>query len=214
MGIGYLGEVAEGPDGNLYQWVGGVDGLGNPVGFWKRLRRGLRSITRRTLPLVQRAAAFVPGPYGAAIAAGLRTATPFLRQAGVANGDSIGTPYEAAEGSLYEVQGIDDDELRGLEEDEIQGLADDEELRGLEDDQVDGLAADEEDLRGLAQEDELRGYGEDDIQGFAEDEVQGVDGYLRQDEMKGVGAFVPNAESQTPWFKAPNQAPPLWAPIW
>ena len=28
MGIGYLGEVRQGPDGNLYQYVQGVDGLG------------------------------------------------------------------------------------------------------------------------------------------------------------------------------------------
>ena len=39
MGIGYLGEVRQGPDGNLYQYVQGVDGLGNPIGgFWSRLR--------------------------------------------------------------------------------------------------------------------------------------------------------------------------------
>ena len=38
MGIGYLGEVRQGPDGNLYQWMQGVDGLGNPVGFWGKLR--------------------------------------------------------------------------------------------------------------------------------------------------------------------------------
>ena len=32
MGVGYLGEVRQGPDGNLYQYVQGVDGLGNPIG--------------------------------------------------------------------------------------------------------------------------------------------------------------------------------------
>ena len=45
MGIGYLGEVRQGPDGNLYQYVQGVDGLGNPIGgFWSRVRRGLRKV--------------------------------------------------------------------------------------------------------------------------------------------------------------------------
>ena len=34
MGVGYLGEVRQGPDGALYQYVQGVDGLGNPIGFW------------------------------------------------------------------------------------------------------------------------------------------------------------------------------------
>ena len=42
MGIGYLGEVRQGPDGNLYQYVQGVDGLGNPIGgIWSRLKRWL-----------------------------------------------------------------------------------------------------------------------------------------------------------------------------
>ena len=39
MGIGsYVGEVRRGPDGQVYQWVEGVDGLGNPIGFWKAVR--------------------------------------------------------------------------------------------------------------------------------------------------------------------------------
>ena len=38
MGIGsYVGEVRRGPDGQVYQWVEGVDGLGNPIGFFKKL---------------------------------------------------------------------------------------------------------------------------------------------------------------------------------
>ena len=58
MGIGYLGEVRQGPDGNHYQYVQGVDGLGNPVGgFWvlKRLAR-----RRRALPFVQQFAPLFP----------------------------------------------------------------------------------------------------------------------------------------------------------
>ena len=40
MGIGsYVGEVRRGPDGQVYQWVEGVDGLGNPIGFWKGLKK-------------------------------------------------------------------------------------------------------------------------------------------------------------------------------
>jgi hypothetical protein len=55
MGIGRYGEVREGPDGRHYQWVQGIDGLGNPIGFWRglrRLRRRLRSVVRRALPAV------------------------------------------------------------------------------------------------------------------------------------------------------------------
>jgi hypothetical protein len=38
MGIGnYVGEVRRGPDGQVYQWVEGVDGLGNPIDFFKKL---------------------------------------------------------------------------------------------------------------------------------------------------------------------------------
>ena len=40
MGIGnYVGEIRQGPDSQLYEWVEGVDGLGNPVGFWKKIKK-------------------------------------------------------------------------------------------------------------------------------------------------------------------------------
>ena len=52
MGVGYLGEVRQGPDGALYQYVQGVDGFGNPIGgFWSRLKK----LTARALPIAQRA---------------------------------------------------------------------------------------------------------------------------------------------------------------
>ena len=115
MGIGYLGEVRQGPDGNLYQYVQGMDGLGNPIGgFWSRLKRGLRTGLR----LAQRGASFIPGPYGAAIATGLKLATPLLQKAGVAGYDGIGALYEGPDGSLYQVQGLAaDEELRGIGDD-------------------------------------------------------------------------------------------------
>jgi len=115
MGIGYFGEVRQGPDGNLYQYVQGVDGLGNPIGgFWSRLKRGLKSVHR----LAQRGASFIPGPYGAAIRAGLKIATPILQKAGVAEYEGIGALYEAPDGSLYQVQGLAANE-------ELQGIGDD-----------------------------------------------------------------------------------------
>ena len=125
MGIGYLGEVRQGPDGNLYQYVQGVDGLGNPIGgFWSFVKRGLKAGHR----LAQRGASFIPGPYGAAIRTGLNIATPFLKKAGVAGYDGLGALYQAPDGTLYQqVQGIDDDM-------ELRGLAADEELRGIDED--------------------------------------------------------------------------------
>ena len=55
MGIGsYVGEVRQGPDGQPYQWVHGVDGLGNTIGFWK----SLKSLASKAIPLVTK---FIPG---------------------------------------------------------------------------------------------------------------------------------------------------------
>ena len=115
MGIGYLGEMRQGPDGNLYQYVQGVDGLGNPIGgWWSKLKSGIRKVHS----LAQRGASFIPGPYGAAIATGLKFATPLLQKAGVAGNEGIGALYEASDGSLYQVQGMDaDEELRGIGDD-------------------------------------------------------------------------------------------------
>ena len=54
MGVGFLGEVRQGPDGNLYEWVQGIDGLGNPLGArggWRRfIRRQVQPFMRRALP--------------------------------------------------------------------------------------------------------------------------------------------------------------------
>ena len=61
MGLGsYVGELRRGPDGNLYEWVTGVDGLGNPIGFWKRAFRFVKSAAQG----VARAALsrLIPGP--------------------------------------------------------------------------------------------------------------------------------------------------------
>jgi hypothetical protein len=196
MGIGYLGEVRQGPDGNLYQYVQGVDGLGNPLGFWRRLKRFARGVVRKALPIAQQFAPFIPGG-----AAALTAATPFLKQAGVAG-----------------YQGLnEDDELRGLAEDEeLRGLDEDEELRGIdEDEELRGLSEDEE-LRGLDADEELRGFAEDkELRGVAEEqEMQGIDGYVRQDGMSGLDAYVPQQPPQTHWHVAPAQAPEIWKPLW
>lgn len=210
MGIGsYVGELAEGPDGNLYQWVQGVDGLGNGFGFWKKLRRRLRKVVRRAMPFAQRLAPFIPGG-----SAALMTATPWLQRAGVA-GDGIGALYEAPDGSLYQVQGMDaDDDLQGLEDDD--DLRGDDDLQGLEEEvegfSDDDLSDDGDELRGFA-DDEMQGYGEEDMQGYGDEEVQGVDGYVR-DGVSGVEGFIPDAPRETPWHRAPAQPPPLWSPLW
>jgi len=216
MGVGYLGEVRQGPDGNLYQYVQGVDGLGNPIGgFWSRLKRGLKAVHR----VAQRGASFIPGPYGAAIRAGLKIATPILQKAGVAGYDGLGALYQAPDGTLYQqVQGLDEDEeLRGLDEDEeLRGIDEDEELRGLsEEEELRGLDEDEE-LRGLDADEELQGFAEDeDLRGVGEEQdMQGIDGYVRQEGMSGLEAYVPQEPPQTRWHVTSAQPPEVWKPLW
>jgi hypothetical protein len=157
MGIGYFGEVRQAPDGNVYQWVEGIDGLGNPIGFWKKLRRVLRRVVKKALPIAQRFAPLIPG-VGPAIATGLKVATPILQRAGVASADGLGALYQAPDGSLY-----------GLAEDEdLQGYGEDEDLQGF---------AEDDDLQGFAEDDDLQGMG----QGYVrEDSMQGVEGYVPQ----------------------------------
>ena len=58
MGIGsYVGEIRQGPDGQLYEWVEGVDGLGNAIGFWKGLKKLAGKVVSKAMPLVK----FIPG---------------------------------------------------------------------------------------------------------------------------------------------------------
>jgi hypothetical protein len=126
MGIGsYVGEVRRGPDGQVYQWVEGVDGLGNPIGFWK----GLKRLASKALPLAK----MIPGvgPIISAVKPFCQTLPqlqPFIQQApGIQPVYTLGTKIckvlgkagiagaegaimEAPDGQLYEVvEGIGED---------------------------------------------------------------------------------------------------------
>jgi hypothetical protein len=96
MGLGhYVGEVRQGPDAQLYEWVEGADGVGNPIGFW----RGFKRLARRALPLTR----FIPG-YGTAIYA----AGTAAQRAGLLGTDSTGKIGQGPDGQLYEwVEGVD-----------------------------------------------------------------------------------------------------------
>jgi hypothetical protein len=127
-------------------------------------------------------------------------ATPLLRQAGVTGYNGLGALYEAPDGTVYQVQGLAEDEV-------MRGLAEEEDLRGL---------AQDEELRGLSEEEELRGFGEDEeLRGFAEDEeLRGLgQGYVRQD-LSGLDAYVPQRPPSTRWFVPPAQPPEMWKPLW
>ena len=225
-----LGEIAEGPDGNMYQWVQGVDGLGSAFGFWKRLRK-LRKIVKKAMPLARMAASFVPGA-----SAALTVASPFLRKVGVAGADGLGALYEAPDGAMYQVQGIDaNDDLDGFADDDLNGLEADDELNGLDaDDELSGFASGEE-LNGLEADDELNGFAaDDDLRGFADDALQAADeldgfaddaamdgfgdqemmnGYVRDRGVSGIDAFIPERPRETPAF-SPSPNAPMWAPLW
>jgi hypothetical protein len=232
MGAGYLGEVRQAQDGMLYQWVEGVDGLGNPIGFWRKLRRFARKaikfhpvaaalraaqpLLQKALPIAQQVAPLIPGG-----AAALTAVTPVLQQPEATDGGGVGALYQAPDGSLYQgvsendvLQGLDDDEeLRGLEaDDELQGIDDDPELRGIdEDEELRGLDEDMA-LRGLNDDAELRGiHDNEDLRGVESDQVEG---YVRQDGINGLEAYVPQEAPQTRWHERPAQSPEIWKPLW
>jgi hypothetical protein len=216
-----LGALYQAPDGSLYQMHGLAEeeaaggGQTSPRAQGPRRPPGSRPPRKKKkggffkkllLPLAKVAAGFVPGA-GGLIRAGIDVAEKALTKPGVAGYDGFGALYAAPDGSLFQVQGLAEEELRGFAEEELKGFAADEELRGF--------AADEE-LRGLDADEELRGFAaDDDLRGFAEDQaMQGIDGYVRQDRMSGLDAYVPQAPPQTRWHVTPVQVAEIWKPLW
>ena len=174
---------------------------------------------KKLLPIAKFASRFIPIPgAGAIVRGGLTVADKLLtRKKGVAGYDGLGALYAAPDGSLFQVQGLAEEELRGFAEDEeLKGFAADEELRGLDaDEELRGLDEDQE-LRGFDADEELRGFAADeDLRGFAEDQaMQGIDGYVRQDRMSGLDAYVPQTPPQTRWHVTPIQVAEIWKPLW
>jgi hypothetical protein len=98
----------------------------------------------------------------------------------VRSGGGLGALFQAPDGTVYQVQGV----------------ADDEELRGL---------ADEEELRGLAQDEELQGLaeGEEELQGYVrEGGMSGVDAYV-PNQPASTRWFTPPTQPPEMWK-------PLW----
>jgi hypothetical protein len=215
MGIGFSGEVRQGPDGNLYQWTEGYDGLGNPIGFWA----ALPAIAKAALPFIARAAPRL-APYVSRALPFLRTARRIWRAPGrrivrqlipalaplapvmapmpaavpAAEGENeegddlgLGALYQAPDGTVYQVQGFAEDMLPGVGEDDLVG--------GLEED--DQLA-----------EDDLLGVGEDDL-------VGGLEAYTPEEGVMGLEeAYVREEPPRMRWFSPPAQSPEMWKPLW
>jgi hypothetical protein len=200
-GIGSLGEVRLGLDGHLYQWTEESDGLGNVFGSWKRVkklarraRQGARRVIKRALPVAQQVASAIPHPAARAAAARIRQVTPALRRAGVAGHNGLGNLYQAPDGAVYEMEGIGD----LAEDEELYGFAQDEEFEGVGED---------EDLYGLAEDEELYGLAEDEA-------IDDLEGYIREDGVNGLEAYVPEEPPTTRMFVRPGQAPDIWRPLW
>jgi hypothetical protein len=235
MRDGYVGEICEGPDGRLYQWVEGYDGLGDPIGFWSllpaaakvalplaarygpRLLRRRRRLLRRVMPPLRRVLQQV------AVAQPVPLVMPSMPAAPADSDETagMGALYQAPDGSIYQVQGIAEDDrlseedlIRGLDEDDQ--LAEEDLIRGLdEDDQL----AEEDLVRGLdeddqlAEEDLVRGLDEDDR--LSEEEaLRDVDGYVREDGVRGLDAYVQPEPPHTRMFVRPAQAPDMWRSLW
>ncbi len=223
MGLGYIGEIRQGPDGNLYQFMQGMDGLGNIGGFWSKLRKlGRKALQyhpvkmaltaaspyiKKALPVIQQVASVIPGGQAA-----MTAAAPVLKEAGI-GGCNCGQNYAG-----QPLQGFaGDDDLNGIDaDDDLQGLDADEELQGFGDGGELYGFADDDDLRGMDADDDLNGFAaDDDLQGFEDDmEMQGIDGYVRQSGMNGLDRYEPEQPPQTRWHSPPAQAPDVWKPLW
>jgi hypothetical protein len=107
-------QMTQAPDGQLYEYVEGVDGLGNPVGFWRGLRRaaaglvsripGISSLKRYTGPfcqgLPQLATCVQQVPAAMPVYRGARQVCNTLKRFGLAGSNGL---MEAPDGQMYEV---------------------------------------------------------------------------------------------------------------
>jgi hypothetical protein len=87
---------------------------------------------------------FVPG-VGPVAAAGLTVAERALRKPGVEGADGLGALYQAADGTLYQLQSLPEPD------DALEGPVQDEDLEGL----TDGDEGSGEDLDGYVREDQV-----------------------------------------------------------
>ena len=170
------GSLAQGEDGRLYQWVEGVDGLGNPIGFWQGLAD--------------------PGGYGSVADEGDIEGLGDDELAGLAADDEL---LGVADDAL---DGLADDELEGPDDDDLNGFADDE-LIGVADDELNGLA--DEDLEGVA-DDDLDGIADDELPGVdgyvRQDGTNGLEAYL-PDMPRGTPWFKAPAPGPQPSLWSP-----------
>ena len=200
---------AAGTDGQLYQWVEGIDGLGNPVGCW----RVVQGPTAQA-PYRRNSATFlgeiaegqdgnmyqwVQGVDGLGSTIGfwkkirgfVKKTMPLARMAAsfIPGGSAA---MMAATPLLRKVGVAGADGLGALYAApdgamyQVQGVDAGDDLNGFGDDPLNGLEADDE-LNGFGAGDELNGFGAgDDLDGF--DAAEELSGFGAGDELNGFGA--------------------------
>ncbi len=207
QGLGCAGGC-QGIDGHLYQWVQGVDGLGNPVGYWRQAgaQPPGSAYVRSTAPLLGNVAQggdghlyqWVQGVDGLGSPFGFwkrikrfaKRALPIARHIapfvpGGAAALTAATPFlrQAGIAGLGEVGALyaaPDGSLY-----QVEGIGADDSLDAADDDELRGLADDE--LSGFAADEELQGFGADDeLNGFGAD--QDLEGFAAEDVLDGIEA--------------------------
>jgi len=204
----------EGTDGQLYQWVEGIDGLGNAVGCWQRVRgqAAQAPYTRSAAPFLGEIAEgpdgklyqWVQGVDGLGSTFGFwkklkslknlaRKAMPLARMAAsfVPGGSAaltVASPFLKKVG----VAGADGLGALYAAPDgsmyQVQGVDAGDDLNGFSADDLQGLEAPDE-LNGL-EADELNGFAAgDEMNGFAAAEE--LNGFEAADELNGFGAEDP-----------------------
>jgi len=213
MGIGALGEIRRGPDGNLYQWVQGVDGLGNLYGFWDKVKKVAKSVAKPIVSAAQKAVQLVKKPYCIplqAIPGPIKGITKkvckvvgHLRP--LANIPVIGSYYQGINrfcnvAKECGIGGLESSLMQAPDGTvyQVQGVADEADLNGgtgfagfgalfQSPDgtlyQMSNVGDDE--LQGFAANDELGDLADEDLQGFdADDDL----GDLTDEELRGLEA--------------------------
>jgi len=214
QGLG-CGRGCAGAAGPRYQWVQGVDGLGNTVGYWRPTEALMPGApyARNAAPVFGEIAEAADGnlyqwvqgvdglgsPFGfwKRLKRLAKRAMPLVQKIapfvpGGAAALTAATPFLkhagiAGLGDVGALYAAPDGSLY-----QVQGVDAAESIDGFADDELNGLADDE--LHGLADE-ELRGLSDDELRGLAaDDELSGygegadLNGFAAGDELMGIGA--------------------------
>ena len=161
-----------------------------------------KPLLKRLLPIAKVAASLIPIPgAGKLVRGGLTVADKLLTRKKVAGYEGLGALYQAPDGSLYQVQGLEEEELSGFDEDTtFEGAAADEQLTGSDDRNFEG------------DDGEVHGWADASNPGIEGD--QPLEGYVREVPRSDLQAYVPTKPAQTRMFDPTREPPDIWKPIW